>query len=660
MSQPEVRFRQIHMDFHTSEMIDGIGADFDPDRFADTLQRAHVDSVTCFGRCHHGWIYYDTEAFPQRRHPHMADDLLRAQIDACHARGIRVPIYLTVQWDHYTAERHPEWLCIGADGRVQGTPPYEAGFYRKLCVNTPYVDFLKAHIRELLQTLPTDGLFLDIVQSNDCSCSYCKKGMLQKGIDPADAASRQAYGLEVVNGFKRELTAFIRQYSEDCSIFYNAGHIGPRHRRIVDAYSHLELESLPSGGWGYLHFPLTVRYARNLGVDCLGMTGKFHTSWGDFHSFKNPAALQFECFSMLALGAKCSIGDQLHPTGEICQTTYELVGQVYAEVEQKEPWCGGARPLSDIGVLSPEEFLEGSARVPLPAMGAVRMLQEEQQQFEILDSTSDFSQYRLLVLPDVIPVDAALADKLAAYLAEGGALVASHLSGLGPDGEDFALTELGLKRVGDAPYAPDFVVPQGDIGQGMAATGHAMYLRGLEVEALAGAEVLAQAEVPYFNRSWRHFCSHKHTPSSGKAGYPAIVRQGRCIYLSHPVFAQYAQNAPRWCRGLVANAIRLLLPEPLVQVEGPSTILSALNEQPQKNRRVLHLLHYIPERRGQDFDVVEDVIPLYDLTVRVRGDVPGRVVCQPQGETLEAQEVDGYVAFVVPRVEGHQMVVLED
>jgi hypothetical protein len=28
---------------------------------------------------------------------------------------------------------------------------------------------------------------------------------------------------------------------------------------------------------------------------------------------------------MLALGGKCSIGDQLHPGGAICQTTYDLM-----------------------------------------------------------------------------------------------------------------------------------------------------------------------------------------------------------------------------------------------------------------------------------------------------------------------------------------------
>ena len=74
----------------------------------------------------------------------------------------------------------------------------------------------------------------------------------------------------------------MRKQNPDCTIFYNAGHVGPCTRASRDAYTHFELESLPSGEWGYLHFPVTARYARTLGLDCMGMTGKFHTEWGDF------------------------------------------------------------------------------------------------------------------------------------------------------------------------------------------------------------------------------------------------------------------------------------------------------------------------------------------------------------------------------------------
>ena len=75
---------------------------------------------------------------------------------------------------------------------------------------------------------------------------------------------------------------------------------------------------------------------------------------------------------------------------------------------------------------------------------------------------------------------------------------------------------------------------------------------------------------------------------------------------------------------------------------------------------VVHALHYVPERRGRDFDVIEDVIPLFEIPVSVRVDEAIRgVTLQPQGEMLDFEQKDGRVHFVVPRIEGHQMVVLE-
>jgi hypothetical protein len=616
-----------------------------------------VNSVTCFARCHHGWIYYDTKAFPERHHPHLQRNLLAEQIEACHARNIRVPIYVTVQWDHFTANAHPEWLVVDERGCPIRTGLYEAGFYRTLCLNTPYVDFLKAHVKEIFDMLPVDGLFFDIMHAHDCSCKFCRAGMISEGLEPSDAQVRREYGRRVLATFQREMTAFVRQFSDDCTIFYNAGHVGPAHRRIADTYSHFELESLPSGGWGYMHFPAAVRYARTLGLDCLGMTGKFHTSWGDFHSFKNEAAMQFECYQMLAQGAKVSIGDQLHPNGRICQATYDLVGPVYRDVELKEPWCAGARALAEIGVMTPEEF--SGERLPRASVGAIRMLQEGAQQFDIIDSAGDFAPYTVLVLPDDIPVSESLAGKLEAYVASGGALIASHRSGLTPAGDRFALEALGVGLVGEAPYSPDFIIPGAEVGADLPATEHAMYLKGTQVEALPGSEVLAEVAMPYFNRTYRHFCSHRHTPSAGVIGYPGAVRRGRAIYFAHPIFTQYARNAPRWCKTLVLDALGLLLPDALVRLQAPTATVATVTEQAAAARWVLHLLYYVPERRGEDFDVIEDVVPLFGLPVSVRVPRPvAAVTCVPSGEPLDYVQQDGRVQFVVPEVKGHQMVAL--
>ena len=350
-----LRFRQMHLDFHTSEAIEGIGVAFDPEEFAATLDKARVNSVTAFARCHHGYIYYDSKLHPERVHPHLArKNLLVEQIEACHRRGIRVPIYTTVQWDEYTADCHRDWLMIDSEGREFGTKPFDPGFYRFLDVFHPgYRQFLFDHVREIFNTMPVDGLFFDIVQNRPSLAKHWLDAMDDAGLDPEDEGDRQRFAARVHDEWALEMTEFVRQFSPDCTLFYNSGHVGPRHRAASPAYSHYELESLPSGGWGYLHFPQTMRYARGLGKDCLGMTGKFHTSWGDFHSFKNPAALEFECFQMLSLGARCSVGDQLHPSGKIDAATYELIGGVYRQVEAKEPWCVGAEPLCEIGVLTP-------------------------------------------------------------------------------------------------------------------------------------------------------------------------------------------------------------------------------------------------------------------------------------------------------------------
>jgi hypothetical protein len=187
-----------------------------------------------------------------------------------------------------------------------------------------------------------------------------------------------------------------------------------------------------------------------------------------------------------------------------------------------------------------------------------------------------------------------------------------------------------------------------------------MYTKGLEVKARSGAKVLADAVVPYFNRTYQHFSSHRHTPSAGKPGYPAVVQQGKSIYFVHPLFTQYNQNAPRWCKQLFLNALGTLLPEPLVRVQGPSTLIATLNEQAAENRRIVHLLHYVPEHRGKDFDVLEDVIPLYNLPVSVQSAKKVRqVTLVPQNTALKFEQKGSRIDFTLPELNGHQMIAVQ-
>jgi hypothetical protein len=181
----------------------------------------------------------------------------------------------------------------------------------------------------------------------------------------------------------------------------------------------------------------------------------------------------------------------------------------------------------------------------------------------------------------------------------------------------------------------------------------------MAIRAGPDAEVLAPMISSFFDRNYRHFCSHRQTPSSGLPVQPGIVRKGRCLYFSSPVFSQYNDNAPFWCKRLVLNAVRLLLPDPLVKHNGPSTLQVTLTEQAIPGRWILHLLHFIPERRSDALEVIEDVIPLFKIKVEVRAPRPvSAVTLVPEEAPLDFRTEEFYTVFELERIDGHSMVSL--
>ena len=83
-----MRFRQVHLDFHTSEHIEDIGKKFDKKQFQTALKKGNINSITLFSKCHHGWAYHPSKA--NEIHPHLDFDLLGAQIQAAHEIGVKL------------------------------------------------------------------------------------------------------------------------------------------------------------------------------------------------------------------------------------------------------------------------------------------------------------------------------------------------------------------------------------------------------------------------------------------------------------------------------------------------------------------------------------------------------------------------------------------
>jgi len=665
---PTLPFRQVHLDFHTSPHIPEVGADFDAGEFVRTLQAGYVNSVTVFAKCHHGYSYYPTRVGTP--HPHLARDLLGEMIEACHRASIRVPVYTTVVWDELAWATHPEWRQLSPEGHVVGPSdsPLEPG-WKNLCLNTGYADYVVAQIEELLDLYDGDGLFVDIVRygQTPCVCATCLRQMLEQGVNPEDPAQLRRFALEAERRFMARTTQAIRAKKPAQSIFYNSrlrmewdAEVG--NRPEMDDFTHLEIESLPGGFWGYDHFPLYVRYFQTFDRQLVAMTGRFHTAWGDFGGLRNREALAFECFLALAHGATCSIGDQLHPRGRLGPAVYARIGEIYAEVERREPWCVGTQPLPEVGVVTANAGRRmGDGGIHESDRGALHVLEQCKYQFQFVDAGSDLSRYTVVVLPDEVPVDAALAAKLRACLAAGGHLLITGRSGWDEAAGDFVLArEMGVHYAGEATFAPDYLVLEPALADGIEPLHHVCLLPGLRVTVEPGGQVLARSGAPYFNRTWQHFCSHQYTPMDRPTDEPVVVQNGPVIYVARPLFREYAESSRRVHRLVLANCLKRLLPRPRVGAHNlPSTAIVTVRQQ--RGDLLVHLLHYVHQRRGRDLDVIEDVLPLYDVTVSVRAaGRPSAVRLVPEGQPIEWAWEDRYVRFTVPRVNGYQIVQLVD
>lgn len=90
-----MRFRQVHLDFHTSGLIPDIGGRFSKEQFQKALKLGHVDSITVFSKCHHGWAYHPSTA--NTMHPNLTFDLLGAELEACREIGVNAPVYISAR-----------------------------------------------------------------------------------------------------------------------------------------------------------------------------------------------------------------------------------------------------------------------------------------------------------------------------------------------------------------------------------------------------------------------------------------------------------------------------------------------------------------------------------------------------------------------------------
>ena len=638
--------RAVHLDFHTMPKVPDVGAAFDADEFVAALAGARVDGVTVFARCNLGFAYYPTDVgIP---HPGLRRDLLGEMVRACRQRDVLVSAYINVGLSHEEAHRHRDWCVVGRDGRVWGENKLDH-FFRQMCLNTGYGEQVRAMIREILDRYDVDGFFLDCMGTPPCSGFECTERMLEAGLNPRDDADAATFAA----GTKLAFMAEIRALLGDGKMLYGNG---LPYRAQAPHASHIEIECLPTGGWGYDAFPVRVRYCRKLGLPVLGQTGRFQGGWGDFGGLRPQAALDYDCFLTVGHAVQCGVGDHLHPRGRLEPAVIKRIESSYRQLAALEEWTTDARACTDTAIVAGAEFAPDAGPGGDAAItGATRMLEELHCQFDVVDAGMDMSGYRLLVLPDALPVASPLKEKLEQHLADGGAVVSSGQAGMTPDGAGFALDAWAMDVVGPERHNVSFFRPVPAVARDIPDLPLATYKPGIEVRPRAGAEVLAWLWKPYFDRHWDGRHGYVYVPPDRATEYPALVHCGPVLHFSFPVFTAYHEHALQAHRCLLGNALQHMGCEPLLTVLGlPSFGRATVTSRPGAD--MVHLYCYCPEKRGP-LQIVEEALTVRTVEIRLRRPGVDAVMLAPGREPLDFSADGSYTRVIVPEFSGYQMVV---
>lgn len=651
--------RQVHLDFHTSPDIPGIGSNFSKENFQRALKLGNLDSITVFAKCHHGYCYYPTNV--GIKHPGLDFDLTGAMIDAAHEIGVRAPIYITAGWSHNDAMTHLDWRSVNKSGKfiVSGSvddntapdsPKGECSWHT-LCLNDggEYAEHIYAITEEVCKRYSVvDGLFYDICIVNDvCYCSSCKRGMKKMGIDIAkDNEVRQYFTLKRL-AFMEKCSEILRKYHPAATIFFNSGGAHQYKPAYHAIQSHYEMEDLPTCWGGYNKLPVRAKFFGNKNKPYIGMTGKFHLAWGEFGGFKTKDALKYEVCQMALYGAGASVGDHMHPDGEMELQTYENIGYAYDYLEKIAPFCYGGESVANIGL-----YCSSKADVN---EGVSNILLQHQIDFGIV-SDNNFADFDTVIVPEYSNLDADALDALQQYLANGGKLLVVGDS-LVRDGK-FAI-DIGLEYIGGAEYDCDYI--ESDVKYSNVPNAPMLCnFPGFRTKA-TGAEVLAHFITPYFSRTYGKFCGHKNTPhKKDSEKYPAITKYGNVVYISHPLALAYQKIGSLFHREYFMNALNLVYAGGAYEIEGlGSQGRASMIHQADKSRYCINMTYAIPAKRGMA-EIIEDITPIYNIrvTVKVKEDIT-RVYFGVSGKEIKTERNGETLSFVIPELNCHTTVVME-
>ncbi len=609
-------FLGIHFDFHAGPDCTEIGKNTTRAMIDNVIDQVHPDYIQIDCKGHPGLSSYPTKVGNQA--PGFVGDPLRLWRQVTAERGVALYMHYSGVWDSEAVRRHPDWAVVNADGKINGNATSFFG---------PYADkLLIPQLRELAGAYGVDGVWID----GDCWASVPDYG------EAALKAFRQETGIEDVPHKPGEPHWFeFLQFHREAFRRYLRHNIAEVKKTNPDFQM--------CSNWAFTdHMPepvsapvdfLSGDYAPDDSVNSARLSGRYLTRQGvpwdlmawsfsrgkskDGRNEKTAVQLQREAAVVLALGGGFQAYFTQKRDGSIREERVPVMAEVAKFCRARQTLCHHATQVPQVAILfstaahyrkSNGLFARDLARMS----GTLQALLESQQSVELLGEhhvTGRMAEYPLLVVPEWEYLEPGFKDELVAYVKGGGNLLL-----IGPKTVALFQAELDAVRSG-VPNAKGGVGGPGDAAR-------------------------------------RSFPAPDGQPAA------TITELGRgkiaAVYFA---FGQRYVTAPgESSRQFLNDLVRQLFPNPLVEVKGSHDVDVVVNRQGGK--LAVNLVNTAgPHQREPILDSIPPVGPL-DVTIR-QAARPARVMLKPAGTPLPFEYRDGEIHLTVPRVEVHEIMVVE-
>lgn len=676
----EGNYRRNLMDMHIDDWNEEFLSKINCDEYVDALKDAGVQAAMVKAKPHTGLCYYPTSI--GRMHRGLkGKDFLGEMIEKCHKAGIAVEVYFTQVFDNWAYDTHPDWRCIGPDGKTfreyRNGENFKTGRYGIVCPNNEdYRQYVKDNLQELNKNYQFEGMFLDMTFWPDiCYCPSCRKRYLEetgrelpREVDFDDPDFREFVYLreQWMADYAKFATAAVKEINPEVTIEHQFSMITAPW---INASSELLMDAVDYAGGdyygGFLQQTFINKFYKNVSPN---LPFIYHTSRCDpellFHTTtKTKEELLLHVITALVHNGAFLLVDAINPDGSIVPEVYHgIMKEIYGISRQYEEFISGnlrynaAVWFASHAKFDPDEKNIDTAHKSFQRkiyqeapVAASAILRSNNIPYEVIGSKNIRDTLAdVLILSHVAEIKDNEMDDIEQYISNGGNLYIS-----GPIGNERLQKLLGIKVVGKTEHTFTYMSPTQygsvffkDFSEKVPLTiPMSQYL--IDVTDPEGLSVLATLTLPYTMTGTEEFSAIHSNPPGVYTDRPCavlkVIGKSRIIWTAAPI----EMSRPYLSKQVFGNMITALCGELKFYSNAPKSV-EVLNWC-KDGKEYFALINQQEEA---------PITPVYDIHIVIAG--KGKKARQlVSGEELMTEQDDEATRILIPKLELFTMFEVE-